>query len=49
METLSVSFYDLSIGQHLQNSGATQHNPRVAEANAEEWLIDLHTTNAISF
>ena len=38
---MSLSFYEVSVGQYLQMLGATQHILRTAEANAEAGGIDL--------
>ena len=38
---MSLSFYEVSVGQYLQMLGATQHILRTAEANAEPGGIDL--------
>jgi hypothetical protein len=38
---VSLSFYEVSVGQYLQMLGATQHILRTAEANAEAGGIDL--------
>ena len=38
---MSLSFYEVSVGQYLQMLGATQHILRTAEAHAEAGGIDL--------
>ena len=38
---MSLSFYEVSVGHHLQILGATQNILRMAEVNAETGVIDL--------
>ena len=38
---MSLSFYEVSVGQYLQMLGATQHILRTAESHAEAGGIDL--------